>query len=788
MKRDNWIWSEHAETKNSTAYFRREYPLGGTPVALSLTLSAHNHLKFYVNGSRITGFVSPAPAALPTCVYNLSYRFSGDELKSLLGESQNTLCLASEVQFLGDGGTNYVNGHPAFWCEGEVLFADGSRLALKTGNDWLSLSNTPYRNETPSVNRRNTNAQLDYDARKMPDALAWTLPGFDAAKGFKQAVAAHEETAQWEMYPQPIPEGAVFESITPTPIARQEIGYQVFDVGRIVSGWVEFRLNAPAGTRIRVRYSEYMEEDVVSTAVGSKKQKSEHYCDYYTFSGDGEERFAFDFDYKAFQYFEIVGMDRLVRPEEITVQWAATNIHQNASFTSSDEFLTKLFRACCNTQINNVLGMPVDCPHREQAQYLADSQLQFALLSYAFAEYREICYKTLFDFACSQKENGRFLFTAPTTGYTSMLSIPEWDLRYCDILWRYLQHSGDMRDAELFYRAASKNTQYYLNMRNDKGLLQDEPGAWNISDHPAKHVPDDPGVDTCPTVVNLLLFDSVSKLAKIAEMLGKQKESEEWARIAADCREAINQNLLNPDTRLYTMHSGVRDTNLGVTVMAINTGVAMPEDLETQLCALTDPQIMDTSVVLTFELLRAILDHGTAAQKGAAYRRIVTSWGPMMEKGYETVWEGFLDQSSHSHAWSGYPAYHLLKDFLGVEFEGVGRKKVSVIPFLPHEIESMQGSVAMPDGVGSLDVAIERGETLSLTLAVPALPELTVAVPRTAELTHISVNGEAVFDGKAGGNAKGVQYLFCDAEYVYFSVSGNRRYVFLATRGTISVS
>ena len=787
MKRDNWIWSEHREKKNSTSYFRREYSLKGTPASLTLTLSAHNHLKFYVNGTRITGEVSPAPAVLPECIYYLSYHFEGEELKALLGENQGTLCLASAVQFLGDSGANYINGHPAFWCEGEVLYEDGSRSTLKTDNDWLALSETPYRNETPSSNGRRNNAQIDYDARKMPDALAWTQPGFDVTRygAWTNAVSAHRESAEWKMRLQPTPEGSVHEGITPTPFGKQEIGHQVFDVGRIVSGWVESRLSAPAGTRIRFRYSEYMEGDVVSTCVGSKNQKSENYCDYYTFSGNGAEHFAFDFDYKAFQYFEIVGMDRWVSPEEITVQWASTDIHEISSFSSSDEFLTKLFRASCNTQINNVLGMPVDCPHREQAQYLADSQLQFALLSYAFEEYPEICYKTLLDFACSQEENGRFSFTAPTTAYANKLSIPEWDLRYSDILYRYLQHGGDLKDADLFYRAASRNVRFYWNMRNAKGLLQDEPGAWNISDHPkTKHVPDDPGSDTCPTVVNLLLFDSLNKLSKIADLLGKQAEAEEWEKLAADCRKAINENLLNPDNHLYVMHSGVRLTNLGVTAMAINTGVAKPEDLEKQLRALSSLQNIDTSVVLTFELLRTLLEHGNTRQKEAAYRRIVTSWGPMMENGYETVWEGFLNQSSHSHAWSGYPAYYLLKDFLGVEFEGIGRERVSVIPFLPQRIESMRGSVALPNGIGSLGVALERKDGLKLTLDVPALDDLTVAVPRFEDLTLVSVNGISVFDGETGQNAIGVQYLSCDSEYVYFSVTQSNRYVFLATQST----
>ena len=39
-----------------------------------------------------------------------------------------------------------------------------------------------------------------------------------------------------------------------------------------------------------------------------------------------------------------------------------------------------------NTQKNNILGLLVDCPHREQAQYLGDSALQAESIIYNVAE------------------------------------------------------------------------------------------------------------------------------------------------------------------------------------------------------------------------------------------------------------------------------------------------------------------------------------------------------------------------------------------------------------------
>ena len=47
------------------SYFRHDYDLKADPVSIAVRTSAHNHLKFYVNGNLITGYVSPAPTALP---------------------------------------------------------------------------------------------------------------------------------------------------------------------------------------------------------------------------------------------------------------------------------------------------------------------------------------------------------------------------------------------------------------------------------------------------------------------------------------------------------------------------------------------------------------------------------------------------------------------------------------------------------------------------------------------------------------------------------------------------
>ncbi len=780
MTSTDWIWSTDKITHHSISYFRKELSLKKTVSSISVMASAHNHLKFYINGNIITGYVSPAPASLPENVNFLSYSFSGAALDKVLGNSKNKVCFAAACQYMGYGGENYINGSPAFWTEIQITYSDGSTEKVVSDTSWRALSKTPYANKTPSQNNTKTNMQLDYDATKMPgDPLAWTKFGYNEASytdgEWKNAVAAAEETKTWKMRLQNIPEGAVHENITPKKAGKQETGWQVFDAGRIVTGWVKITASAPAGTKIYIRYEEDLDGDVVSHKIASEgASPTENYGDYYTFSGEGVETFVADFDYKAFRYFEVIGFPGTLEPENLTVQWASTGMEQIAQFSSSDEFLTKLYQSCINTQINNVIGMPVDCPHREQSQYLADSQLQFALMSYAFREFSEISYKTLLDFATLQKKGGRFAFVSPGERLFNKPSIPEWDLRYSAMLYQFYRTSGDLQRTAEFYDNAAKNVNYYLKMLDKNGLLRDEEGAWNISDHPmVKHVPDDPGSDTHPTVVNLLLYDSLHNLSKIATLLKKDEEAADWSQKAAALRTAINSTLLNQNTGLYLHHSGTRDTNPGVTAMAINVGVAEPKMLEKQIKAISRSSVMETSIVLTYELFRAIMEHGNSQQKEYVYKRMVTSWGPMVKLDFQTVWEGFKNQSSHSHAWSGYPAWIMLKDFLGVEYTGTKYSGTSIIPFLPSAVDQISGTVTNPVTNKAIEIELARNEGYQLSVTAPAEETILVAVPRVPGVyTKITADSVVIFEDGKGQNTSEIEYMKDDADYVYFNVKG----------------
>ena len=246
-------------------------------------------------------------------------------------------------------------------------------------------------------------------------------------------------------------------------------------------------------------------------------------------------------------------------------------------------------------------NMPVDCPHREQSQYLGDSQMQYDLLSYAFSDFVEFDYKTLLDFAGAQLKDGSFPFITPTTVEAFNNKIPEYDMRYPDLLYQYYYYSGKTDALLEFYDTAARVTECYAKYIDGTGMVA-KPPYWSISDWPSSIV-DDSG--TYQTTMNLHMYDAFDKMALISEVLGRDAEAASYRQRADDISAAITANLIDTKTGIYKDSSNSEKRNPGVTAFAIYLGQA-PESLRMQqLDYIAKTELEATSVLPSKEIGRA---------------------------------------------------------------------------------------------------------------------------------------------------------------------------------------
>jgi len=705
-----WIWKDREVRINDFAYFRKEFNAENNIVSARVYASAHNHFNLFVNGIKVSGYVTPAPTHPVKSKYYLCY-----DITRQMKTSRNVF--GAVVHFLGGSGQNYVNGLPGFILQCHITYTDGTAGILYTDETWKALGDTPYRNSTDFRQNRKISAIEDYDARREQDG--WLEYGFDDAH-WKYACLSRADDAGWVLKPQNIPEGKVNEVILPVAAGVQEKGTQVFDAGKIVTGWARLELSGAEGITVRLRYSEDMDE---SGRVRHNvcNEKSDNYFDLYTMRGKDTEAWEPCFSYKAFRYVEVTGYPEIIRSENLKIISAGTGLSYRGFFNSSNQLLNDIYRACIQTQKNNVTGQMVDCPHREQAQYLADSDMQAETFIYNFTDC-SVLEKVLLDFKDTQKEDGTFPFVFPTntTNPDFDIQIPEWDLHYVTLLWK-LYYMYDNKDIlNICYETAKNTVNHYLGMRDKAtGLVpkaEGWPKGWNISDWPYSSL-DETGEYL--TVQNCLLYHTTVILSRIAVLLGRNGESALLDKKAGELKESILQYLYRPDKKAFIDSYRSGQSHQGTNTVAFQFGLVPEKDRPEVLEAIAAGGF-GCSTLLSLNVLQVLFENGREKEAYNLLNRTgYPGWGYMIAKGYRTIWEGFQDIESHCHAWNAYPARIFMEYLAGIKAAAPGFKKIDIRPYIPEDMAYAEARV--PTVMGNVYVRWDvEGRQLTIQVEIPA--------------------------------------------------------------------
>ncbi|GIO89179.1 alpha-L-rhamnosidase [Paenibacillus lactis] len=693
-----WIWRAGDIVINDFVYFRKTFELGAPVVRAKLFVSAHHIVQLYVNGQRVSGFGSPAPTGVPRRKFYLAY-----DVTSLLSHGAN--CIGACVHYLGGSGQNYVDGSPGLLLQLHAEHADGSESLVASDRSWRTLRRIPHRIGTSYQQNRRLSAVEDYDRGQLDPR--WLTPAYDDSL-CDPAVAASPDCRAWPLMWQRLPEGAELELIQPTAAGQPRKGaegwVQVFDAGKIVSGWPRITLPGKAGVTVQLRYAESLDPDGrVPHQVCNEISHS--YFDRYTMHGrGGPECWQPDFSYKAFRYVEVSGYPAPLEKGQLTICAAGTDMERTGHFRCSSAFINKLYDVCMQTQRNNVLGQVVDCPHREQAQYLADTDLQAEALLYNF-EAVPVLDKTLGDFADGQLPDGTFPFVFPSNYLHPdfNLRIPEWDLHYATLLWKLYRFTGDRQLLLRHYGPMRQMIDAYISGASPETRLIPVGDGWHISDWPYPTVEHE---GEFLTVQQIKAWQALRIAAEAADVLGKAEDQEMYERQAAALRSGILTLLYDPFRKLLRDSSGSQAFHQGVNALAIYAGLLPEEDREAAVEAVAGMP-WESRTVLSLPLVRLLFEEGRSE---LAYQLLSKSdnpgWGYMIAQGAETLWEGWDDIESHCHAWNGYPARLLQEYICGIQSGKPGFAEARIRPFFPDELEFAEAAV--PTVRGSINVRWER--------------------------------------------------------------------------------
>lgn len=528
--------------------------------------------------------------------------------------------------------------------------------------------------------------------------------------------------------------------------------YCIIDFGREVVGYPVIRVNAGAGTYIDCAYSERL--------IGGKVPPHLHviaYVDRYICT-DGLQEWE-QCTWKGFRYLHMV-FRTIRKPVEVlsvSVNFTTYPVTWRGSFNSSDPLLNQIWHMGAYTTQLCMHDAYMDCPWREKAQWVGDARVETLVNYVAFGD-RLLAARLSRQVAQSQSPLGITGQVAPFAGGNSRTShenethesfggISDFCLHWVCSVEEYLLYTGDRETVRELYPRLVKALSWFEHFENGDGLLENLPG-WRFIDWARV---DKDGISMA---YNGLYLTALEKTARMAELLGEQRDATRFEDRAARTRAAARSLLYDDTGALFADNvvNGVKGVNrsMHANALAILAGVAGPGESPRIIEALFDERTNAavTSPFFSHFLLEALHRAGCVDRALGFIRK---QWKIFVDAGSTTTWERWsvstrrnddndqhcnpalprdalvADASSMAHAWGASPTWFLLSCVVGIRPVAPGFAEYVIEPQLDL-LESVDAVMPTPMGEikvgwsrrsGGVDVQIDSPEELRGTLNIP---------------------------------------------------------------------
>ncbi len=265
---------------------------------------------------------------------------------------------------------NYGTTPPALRAQLRIEHTDGSIEWVKTGPDWQAdtsyiLSSEIYDGESQ-------------DARRIEPG--WATSRF-AAKDWKTALVI--EPKEVPILPQNFQPIRMERTVAAESVKEPKPGVYIFDFGQNLAGVERVRLQGPAGTNVRLRFAEILNDD---GTLYTDNLRTAKVTDHFILAGKGEEEFTPQFTFHGFRYAEITGLPSAPAKDAVTAVVIHTAAPFDARLKTGSPMIDKLWSNILWGQRSNFVGVPTDCPQRdERLGWMADAQVFWRTASYNMA-------------------------------------------------------------------------------------------------------------------------------------------------------------------------------------------------------------------------------------------------------------------------------------------------------------------------------------------------------------------------------------------------------------------
>ncbi|MEU8818690.1 glycoside hydrolase family 78 protein [Actinoplanes sp. NPDC048796] len=515
-------------------YFRREFTAAGGLRKATLHVTALGIVEAHLNG-RPVGDDVLAPGWT-------SYRHHLDvrayDVTASIHAGINAIgAVVAEGWAAGRLGWENKRGHyadrPALFLQLDLEYADrtetiGTGAGFTVGTGAVRAAGL-YDGET-------------YDARLEP--AGWSEAGFDDTSW------APAQPFDWNLSALRVPVAPPIrriEELPPAGISTSPSGKTIVDFGQNISGWVRITVTGAAGDTVTLRHAELL---TPAGELETESNRTAKATDRYTLRGDGTETWEPRFTFHGFRYVQVDGWPGELTAEDLRAVVVHSDMRRTGWFESSDDLLNRLHANTLWSMRDNFVGVPTDCPQRDERLGWTGDLNAFAPTAAYLYDVRGVLRSWLADLAAEQRETGTVPWVVPDVLSNPSPPTALWSDAAVSVPWLLYQEYGDEQILADSYDSMAAFIRQVEGLLDEHGLWSSgfQYGDWLDPDAPA----DNPagGKTDRHLVACAYLGKTTREMAQAAAVLGKHEDARHFATLADRVRGAFRREYVTEAGRI----------------------------------------------------------------------------------------------------------------------------------------------------------------------------------------------------------------------------------------------
>jgi alpha-L-rhamnosidase len=708
-------------------YLRRTFEIGKPVASARVYATAFGAYKLSMNGQSVGDqILAPGWTDFRERVVYQAYDVTGNVKpgKNAIGALLAPGWYSTPLQWFRQG-YNYGTTPPALRAQIRIQYQDGSVDWILTDEKWRAgvspiLSSEIYDGET-------------YDARRVQSN--WDTAGFDDGRWKSAEIIQPKESQIVWQYFQPIRAEKTLDAKT---VTNPSAGVYIFDFGQNLSGVARIRAHGPAGTDVKLRFAEVLNPDGSLYTDNLRTAKA---TDHFILAGAGSEEFQPTFTFHGFRYVEVSGLKEAPQLQDLKAIAFHTDAPFAATLKTGSAMLNQLWSNILWGQRSNFVGVPTDCPQRdERLGWAGDAEVFWRTATYNM-DLSTFSRKFAADLRGTQAGTDMYGIFAPGTVTENPGFAPGWSDAGVIIPWTSWIQTGDKEVVEENWAAMEKYLAAILASNPDYLWRKNYGIPFGDWLSPEGVTPED-------LIATAYWAYDVTLMRQMAHGLGKTDDERKYGDLFANIEAAFDKAFVRPDGFVggvpprpvfasgtaTTLSDKPVETQTGY-VLALHMNL-VPDAIRSlagkRLVGRLEANQwrLGTGFLGTPYLLGVLTDTGHA---DVAYRLLLSteypSWGYLVEHGATTMWErwngdqmrGDPTMNSYNHYAYGAVADWIYRYAAGIDTEPAdpGFHAIRLHPVFDKRLGSLDFSYESPYGTIHSAWSIS-GNTATWNLTIPA--------------------------------------------------------------------